>query len=55
MENLSKEQKTNQEYDLISEEIGNKDPESIKRIAKAIAEKIQIAIFQTSYKIREPT
>ncbi|HKG87113.1 MAG TPA: cupin domain-containing protein [Nitrososphaeraceae archaeon] len=32
------------EYDLISEEIGNKDPESIKRIAKEIAEKIQIAI-----------
>jgi quercetin dioxygenase-like cupin family protein len=32
------------EYDLISEEIGNKDPESIKRVAKEIAEKIQIAI-----------
>jgi quercetin dioxygenase-like cupin family protein len=32
------------EYDLISEEIGNKDPESIKRVAKEIAEKIQTAI-----------
>jgi hypothetical protein len=32
------------EYDLISEEIGNKDPESIKRVAREIAEKIQIAI-----------
>ena len=32
------------EYDLISEEIGNNDPEGIKRVSKEIAEKIQIAI-----------
>ena len=32
------------QYDLISEEIGNKDPEDIKRVEKEIAEKIQIAI-----------
>jgi hypothetical protein len=32
------------QYDLISEEIGNKDPEDIKRVEKEIAEKIQTAI-----------
>jgi quercetin dioxygenase-like cupin family protein len=32
------------EYDLISEEVGNKDPQGIKRVAKEIAEKIQVAI-----------
>jgi quercetin dioxygenase-like cupin family protein len=32
------------EYDLISEETGNKDPQEIKKIAAEIAEKVQIAI-----------
>lgn len=32
------------EYDLISEEIGNKDPLAIEKIAKEIAKNIQIAI-----------
>jgi quercetin dioxygenase-like cupin family protein len=40
------------EYDLISEEIGNKDPEGIKKVAKEIAEKIQMAISK-NYKMRE--
>jgi quercetin dioxygenase-like cupin family protein len=32
------------EYDLISEEIGNSDPEGIKRVAKEIVQKIQNTI-----------
>lgn len=32
------------EYDLISEEIGSKDPEAINKIAKEIAKKIQMVI-----------
>jgi hypothetical protein len=32
------------EYDLISEETGNKYPQEIKKIAAEIAEKVQIAI-----------
>jgi len=31
-------------YDLISEEIGNTDPQAIEKIAKEIAEKIQMAV-----------
>jgi hypothetical protein len=32
------------EYDLISEEIGNSDSESIKRVAKEIVQKVQNTI-----------
>jgi hypothetical protein len=32
------------EYDLLSKEIGNSDPEGIKRAAKEILQKIQTAI-----------
>ena len=32
------------EYDLISEETGNKDPQEIKKITAEIAEKVQIVI-----------
>ena len=38
------------EYDLISEETGNKDPEVLKMIAKEIAEMTQIAYLKKTRK-----
>ena len=43
---VEKKAKNEWEYDLIAKEIGNKDPEIIKRIAEKISEKIQIAILK---------
>jgi hypothetical protein len=41
------------EYDLISEETGNNDPQKIKKIATEIAKKVQIAISKKLENIKQ--